>query len=323
MCLYPRLIKNRKYQPNKKNGHTYVPVFDNRTKAVPIGCGKCIECYKKRSREWQVRLNEEVRHDNSGTMVTLTFSNEALAKLNNDIAQHIQGYERDNDIAKLAVKRFLERWRKKYKKSVKHWLVTELGKQGTENIHLHGIIFTKHKDDIARIWQYGHVRLGEWVNEQTVNYIVKYMHKTDEVHKEYKGIVLTSKGIGSNYIKRIDAKTNIYNGSNTKEYYRTRTGLKLALPIYYRNKIYTEEQREKLWINKLDKNERYVLGQKIDVGTNKGIEKYYRAVKEARKYSKRLGYGGLKDWKRQKYEDERRNLLREIRIKNSNDHREN
>ena len=42
----------------------------------------------------------------------------------------------EDGIATLAVRRFLERWRKKYKKSVKHWFVTELGGKFTERIHL-------------------------------------------------------------------------------------------------------------------------------------------------------------------------------------------
>ena len=48
----------------------------------------------------------------------------------------------------------------------------------------------------------------------------------------------------------------------TIEHYTTRNGIKLALPIYYRNKIYTDEQREKLWINLLDKHIRYINGIK-------------------------------------------------------------
>ena len=50
MCLYPRLIKNPKYKANKKNGRIIPVISDKRVLAVPIGCGKCIEC-KKRSVE--------------------------------------------------------------------------------------------------------------------------------------------------------------------------------------------------------------------------------------------------------------------------------
>ena len=60
MCLYPKLIANPKYKANKKNGGNVPPIFDKRVLTIPIGCGKCIECKKKKAREWQVRLSEEI-----------------------------------------------------------------------------------------------------------------------------------------------------------------------------------------------------------------------------------------------------------------------
>ena len=44
---------------------------------------------------------------------------------------------------------------------------------------------------------------------------------------------------------------------------RVKNGGKTALPIYYRNKIYSEEEREKLWLNKLDNNVRWIEGIKV------------------------------------------------------------
>ena len=69
--------------------------------------------------------------------VTLTFSNESIIALSNEI-----GDNEANDIASLAVRRFTERWRKKYKKAPRHWLITELGHpnekgkgKSTERLH--------------------------------------------------------------------------------------------------------------------------------------------------------------------------------------------
>ena len=150
MCLYPKLIANPKYRANKKNGGIIPAVFDNRILQVPIGCGNCIECRKKKKREWQIRLYEECEENKNGIFVTLTFSNESIRELGKEI-KNLDGYERDNAIATLAVRRFLERWRKKHKKSVRHWLITELGHNGTENIHLHGIIWTDNRKDIGNM----------------------------------------------------------------------------------------------------------------------------------------------------------------------------
>ena len=54
---------------------------DERVKAVPFGCGKCIECRQKKAREWQVRLHEELKDDARALFMTMTFSDEALDKL--------------------------------------------------------------------------------------------------------------------------------------------------------------------------------------------------------------------------------------------------
>ncbi len=313
MCLYPRIIKNRKYTSTKKNKGVVPEMVDKRVLWVPVGCGKCMECKKKKGREWQVRLNEEIRRNKVGKFVNFTFSNEALKEIGGEI-NGLDGYELDNEIARIAVRRYYERWRKKYKVSCKHWLVTEIGGNGTERLHLHGIMWTDEIEDIKEIWKYGMVHIGEWVNEQTIGYIVKYVHKTDEKHKEYRSKIFASPAIGRGYTERIDSEGNKYEEKGTDETYRGRTGQKIALPIYYRNAIYSEEEREKLWIEKIDKEERWVDGKRVSV--KEGDEDYYKMLREARKKSKRMGYGDNEiDWERRRYENERRNIKKKEEIK--------
>ena len=331
MCLYPKLIKNRKYIPNKKNGGIIPPINDERVLIVPVGCTKCMECKKQKARQWAVRLQEEIKTNNTGKFVTLTFNDESYNELSNKI-KNLTGYERDNEIATLGVRRFLERWRKKYKKSVKHWLTTELGQTNTERIHIHGIIWSNEIEEISKIWKYGIITIGErkynkgiqqnnntigYVNESTINYIIKYIQKTDEKHKEYNSKILTSPGIGKNYTNTINSKANKYKEDKTKETYTTKQGTKINLPIYYRNKIYTEEEKEKLWIIKLDNKVRYINGIKIDISKNE--DNYYKILNQERKKNKILGYGNdEKNWERKRYENERRNLITLERIKKAN-----
>ncbi len=315
MCLYPTLILNRKYLPNKKNGWQPPPINDPRTKYVPVGCQNCIECRRQKARAWKVRLLEDIKTNTNGKFVTLTFSNESIKELIKIIRENekeqsieLEGYALDHEICRVGIRRFLERWRKKHKKSVKHWLVTELGQTSTERIHIHGIIWTENKQDIIDIWKYGRADTGKYVNEASINYIVKYVSKADKLHKEYRPKILTSAGIGKGYIDRRDAKLNKYK-NKTDETYKTRTGTKLNLPTYYRNKIYTEEERENLWIKKLDKQERWVDGQKINV--KEGDENYYKALYKAREKAKRLGYADdKKNWKKKKYDEMQRQLRR-------------
>lgn len=314
------MMKNPKYRANKKNGGVIPAVSDLRVTMVPIACGRCMECRKAEARKWQLRLIEDIRENKNGYMVTLTFSNESIKELVGEIEKKtegkVMGYDMDNAIATMAMRRFNERWRKEHKKAVRHWTITELGHKGTENIHIHGIIWTdKPKEEITKHWKYGYTWIGEYVSEKTVNYIVKYVHKQDADHKEYKPKVLTSAGIGNAYTKRQDAETNRYKeGGQTREYYRTRQGIKMKIPIYWRNKIYSEEEREKLWLEKLDKNERWVDGIRVDISN--GEEEYYKILEEARNKNNRLGYQqGKVDWSRKKYEEERRTIMQEARIK--------
>ncbi|AXH73248.1 MAG: replication initiator protein [Microviridae sp.] len=350
MCLYGRRIRNKKYCKNQKNGGIIPPVLDERALHIEIACGNCIECRQKRAREWQVRLQEDIKTNKNGIFITLTLSNESYTELSGQVSNKIirelntlynigydnqqknrkikkleeklKGYAKDNEIAKMAIRRFVERWRKKFKKSVRHWLVTELGHNGTENIHLHGIIWTNESSEtIKEIWNYGFIWTGydrwkgkeNYVNDETINYTVKYIHKVDFKHKLYKSIVLTSAGMGANYVNSINARNNKFADKETVDNYRTRNGHKLPLTTYWKNKLYTEAEKEKLWMNKLDEQKAYVCGEEIN--TKNGWQEYWKAIKHHRLRNNRLGYGSdKKNWQRAWYEEERRKKLQEARM---------
>lgn len=287
MCLYTRMVLNPKFKPNKKNGGNPPICTDERIKYIPVECGNCAECRKKKKREWQIRLMEEQKNDKTGKFITLTFNEEELYKI-----EEIAGTKEANECATVAVRRFLERWRKKHKKSVKHWLITELGHNGTERLHLHGIIYTKEeKEEIEKIWKYGNIHIGYSMNERCINYIIKYITKTDKDHKGYIGKILCSKGIGRGYEETYNGKQNKYVPRGTKETYRLNNGAKTGLPQYYRKKIYTEEEREKLWIEKIEKQIVYVMGRKINISTEEGQKEYQEAIRYYATKTKQMGYG--------------------------------
>lgn len=250
MCIFTYYGKNPRYKTNKKNKGNVPPCKDKRKLFVPFKCGKCSECRKQKQREWIIRLSEELRKNEKRYFVTLTFSE-----------NHINDFKGDeNEKATQAIRMFLERCRKKTAKSVKHWFITELGEE-KGRIHIHGIWWGDI--DLLQKWQYGNVYIGKWVNEATIFYITKYMLKENENNRKFIGKVLCSPGLGKNYINRLDAKRNTFNGKYTDETYRLRNGQKIALPEYYRKKIYTDEERDQLWTYKLDKGERYICGEKI------------------------------------------------------------
>jgi hypothetical protein len=271
----------------KKNNGNVPELTDPRIAYIPVPCGRCIECMRKKKREWQVRLMEEIKVNKEAIFVTLTFSEESLKELEK-LTVSKNKYIQSNEIATIAVRRFLERHRKKYGKSIKHWLVTELGHVNTERIHLHGIIFKNiEKEELDQLWKYGITWIGSYVNERTINYIVKYINKQDPDHKNYIPKILCSAGIGSNYLKTYNAERNKFNENGTREYYITRQGYKLNLPSYYRRKIYNDEEREKLWIKRLDEGKRWIMGEELDAYNEEEIQKtleYYRRI------NKELGY---------------------------------
>lgn len=327
MCLYPRLIKNPKYRPNKKNKGIVPDMKDIRVGYVPIGCGLCMECMKQKANGWKVRLMEEIKTDKRGKFVTLTFSNEHYTKLIKVLEEKkikATGYLLDNEIATIAVRRFLERWRKEHKKSVKHWLITELGQGETEHLHLHGILFTDEIHKLERIWKYGYVWRGKkkngmiinYVNDSTISYMTKYVTKTDIKHKYYKAKIFTSAGIGSNYVNTFNATRNKFKGKETDTTYTTRDGVKYNLPIYWRNKIYTEKEREELWLNQLDLNIRYVGGEAV-IGDNE--KAYHGLLYHYRKLNTEMGYGAPDNWVAREYEHKRRIIMQHKRMQNKKD----
>ena len=73
-----------------------------------------------------------------------------------------------------------------------------------------------------------------------------------------------------------------------------RNGGKLNLHIYYRNKIFTEEEREKLFLDKSEKGIVYILGIKIDLKTED--LRYSGVLVSERERCERLYHDNPKDW---------------------------
>lgn len=317
MCYFPRIMKNPKYKATKKNRGIIPPILDNRMKYVAIGCGRCIQCMKQKARNWQYRIIEDIKHNKNAKFITLTFSNESIKEIIEKFKIDAEGYALDNAIATIGVRKFLERWRKEHGKSLRHWLVTELGHKGTQNIHLHGIVWTENLEKVERIWKYGWIwkgkrvneKLVNYVNEKTASYITKYMFKVDMEHKYYKSIVLCSKGIGEGYT------INKNKNDVEKDYYKTSTGNNIGLNLYWRNKLYDENVREKQWVTMLDKNERWVGKTKFKADDFEGITK---ELKRLQKVNKELGFGSDEiEWERLTYENQMRELKYNERLKNN------
>ena len=130
MCLYPKLIPNRRYLPTKKNGGVPPICPDERLRYVTLH----IVTGKQKQRQWVVRMSEENRQTPNAYFLTLTIDDKSYKQLK-------QKYKLkdNNDIATKDIRLCLERVRKLTGKSVKHWFITELGHEKTERLHLKGL----------------------------------------------------------------------------------------------------------------------------------------------------------------------------------------
>ena len=134
MCLYPKLIPNKRYLPTKKNGGVPPVCPDERLSYITAACGDCYECRKQKQ-----------------NIVT---------------GKQKYNLKDNNDIATKAIRLCLERVRKLTGKSVKHWFITELGHEKTEGLHLHGIVWgLGNGKKITDNWKYGITFTGYFVNE--------------------------------------------------------------------------------------------------------------------------------------------------------------
>lgn len=303
MCLYPHIIRNPRYKPSKKNGGNVPTPDDERKLWVAIGCGKCIECRRKKVREWRIRIENEVKYNEiRGKGITLSFSEDALNSLPIEA----------NSAAARAIMLFLKRWHKEKGKALRHWFIVELGHENTERVHLHGIVWTKHLEDIERIWRYGNIKT-EPLTEDTVNYLIKYVNKPDKQHDGFIGKIFASKGIGQAFLDSHKAQEIKKKGAAAPQYLKLADGRKIDIPMYWRKKLFTEDQREKIWTNLLDKQERWVMGQRIDVSTKTGMDLYYKTLKYEQKINARNGYP-KQPWTQKKYQESRKKLDENLEI---------
>ena len=83
------ILRNKAYEPNKKNGYTWQPAPQDERQLYIKGCscGWCYECRQKNANQWRVRLKEEVKGNQFKNMIfiTFTFSEEAYSRLAKEV----------------------------------------------------------------------------------------------------------------------------------------------------------------------------------------------------------------------------------------------
>lgn len=221
--------------------------ISNEWMALP--CGKCPNCMKRRTSGWSFRLMKEGERSETALFVTLTYDTKYVPLTKNGFMslnkRHIQTY--------------MKRLRKLSDRKLKYYVCGEYGSV-RDRPHYHMIIFNADPEKVERAWSeykagigfvpFGGIYIGE-VNEASIGYTLKYMqkpgkipkHKNDDRLKEFS---LMSKGIGANYLTDNMKKWH-ENDLLNRMYVPIKAGKKIAMPRYYKDKLYSETQ--KLLIN--------------------------------------------------------------------------
>ena len=219
----------------------------NQWMALP--CGKCPNCMKRRTSGWSFRLIKEGESSQTALFVTLTYDTKYVPLTKN-------GYMTLN---KRDIQTYMKRLRKLSETKLKYYVCGEYGSK-RDRPHYHMIIFNADAEKVERAWSeyraghgyipFGSIFIGE-VNEASIGYTLKYMqkpgkipkHQNDDRQKEFS---LMSKGLGKSYITNNMIKYH-HNDLLNRMYVPIKGGKKIAMPRYYKDKIYSETQ--KLLIN--------------------------------------------------------------------------
>lgn len=206
---------------------------------LPLPCGKCPPCKARRVDAWVFRLMQEEKRSTSAKFVTLTYDTTNVPITKNGFMT----------LEKEDFQLFMKRLRKTEPNKLKYYVAGEYGGQTTRP-HYHAIIFNVESDEnIQKAWGKGSLHIGQVTND-SVAYTMKYidkppnqkilLHSRDDRKPEFS---LMSKNLGDNYLD--DPQILKYHQADLSRNYLTlEGGHKIALPRYYRERIWTDDQRQ-------------------------------------------------------------------------------
>lgn len=200
---------------------------------VFVQCGKCMTCLKNKRDDWSIRLREELTVSESASFVTLTYDDLYLP--------YNLGFD------KPAVQKFIKRLRKYSLKPIKYFLVSEYGTKSMRP-HYHLLLFnyvsTVELDRaLQKEWKFGLIHTGT-VTSKSINYCCKYLINSTLVDScKEKPFLMASKGLGKSYLEKKQLVK--FHHTHKADYYPD-SDLKLRLPRYYREKLFSKYERDLL-----------------------------------------------------------------------------
>lgn len=206
----------------------------------PVPCGKCPVCLKRKVSGWSFRLLQEDKVSENAHFVTLTYSTDHVPITKNGFM----------NLCKRDLQLFWKKLRKAHgdERTIKYYVVGEYGGR-SKRPHYHAIIFNADLEKIQPAWDLGNVHYGE-VSGASVGYTLKYMmkpktipmHKNDDRLPEF---ALMSKRLGMAYLTKRIIAWHLADEEN-RMYVNLTDGRKVAMPRYYKDKIYDLYQRKRI-----------------------------------------------------------------------------
>lgn len=238
-----------------------------------VPCGKCPNCLKRRISGWSFRLMQHERTAHAAFFVTLTYNTDHVPITK-------KGYM---SLEKTHLQNYFKRLRKLQPKGSPKISYYACGEYGSKRFrpHYHIILFNASALDIEKAWSLDNKKLGDIyigaVTAASVGYTLKYMckpskipmHQNDDRQKEFS---LMSKGIGAEYLSEGILKYHSDDITN-RLYCNIPDGKKIAMPRYYKDKIYQS-------ITKNDETEKIRLKKSISRVAQARNEKEIQKLEE-------------------------------------------
>lgn len=211
-------------------------VKDQNKEYIPVPCGKCPPCLKRRASAWSFRLLQELKRSTSAWFITLTYDTTYVPYTKSG----------KQTLEKTALQCFFKRLRKKNPLTkIKYYACGEYGSID-ERPHYHVILFNADIETISPSWGLGYVHYGD-VTPASIGYTLKYMQKPSIVQEDdrQKEFQLQSLKLGDNYLTPSVIrwhKADIIG----RVYLPLEGGKKAAMPRYYKDRLYNHNDRSRI-----------------------------------------------------------------------------
>lgn len=238
---------------------------------IDVPCGRCYNCLSRRSSGWSFRLMQMEKVSTTAYFVTLTYSQTGV-KFTPKKYMTLYKPDVQNFFKKLRFQQF-----GRTKSTIKYYVCGEYGGLSYRP-HYHIILFNadlkyligeKDAGHVSRgnialdgqvpyycsSWPFGHITVGT-VSGASIGYTLKYMHKPFRIPQHGNDDRLPefscmSKGLGLNYLT--PAMISWHKASLLDRMYLNVDDKKISMPRYYKDKMYTDEERQEILISYLKK----------------------------------------------------------------------